>query len=82
LDYHGVYAKLTLLHMIRNFRKLGLQFQIISQVYEGRTPIIYTCDPDLIRSIFVRDVDNFYDRRVGHFGDQRIDEILDYLPGP
>lgn len=39
------------------------------------------CDPDLIREIFVKDVEYFYDRRVGHFGDQRIDEILDYLPG-
>lgn len=54
---------------------------LVLQLYEGRTPIIHVCDPDLIREIFVKDVEYFYDRRVGHFGDARIDEILDYLPG-
>lgn len=51
------------------------------QLYEGRTPIINVCEPDLIRAIFSKDIGHFYDRRVGHFGDPRIDEILDYLPG-
>ncbi|CAL8080397.1 unnamed protein product [Orchesella dallaii] len=62
---------------IRRFQEYGP----IWGLYEGRTPIINVCDPDLIRAIFLKDVDHFYDRRVGHFGDARIDEILDYLPG-
>ncbi|ODN01203.1 Cytochrome P450 3A5 [Orchesella cincta] len=62
---------------IKRFQEYGP----IWGLYEGRTPIINICDPDLIRAIFLKDVDHFYDRRVGHFGDPRIDEILDYLPG-
>lgn len=51
------------------------------QVYEGRSPTIYVCDPELIRLIFVKDFDHFQDRRQIDLGDPLVNDFLDFLPG-
>jgi hypothetical protein len=50
-------------------------------MYQGRTPIIYIADPDLIRQIFVKDTQYFFDREPFQFGNEFLNQILDYLPG-
>ncbi|XP_021947308.1 cytochrome P450 3A56 [Folsomia candida] len=50
-------------------------------LYQGRTPIIFIADPDLIKSIFVKDSSHFFDREPFNFGNPILNQILDYLPG-
>jgi cytochrome P450 family 3 subfamily A len=61
---------------IRRYKKYGP----IYGVYEGRTPHIHICDPEIIRMIFVRDFDHFRDRRVVNLGHGILDHALDFLP--
>ena len=49
-------------------------------MYEGREPVIYVCDPDILRLIMVKDID-FFDAKVAlDFGDRFLNEMPDYLP--
>lgn len=50
------------------------------KLYEGRYPHIHVCDPELIRMIFVKDVDHFKDRRLVELGHPIMNEMLDFLP--
>lgn len=49
-------------------------------MYEGRSPQVFVADPDLIRSIFIKDFDHFYDKRILDYGHPLISEMMDVLP--
>lgn len=50
------------------------------QVYDGREPKIYVCDPEILRLIMVKDI-SFFDAKVPlDFGDSFLNEMPDYLP--
>ncbi|CAG7728212.1 unnamed protein product [Allacma fusca] len=71
-----LHKKVQHLEDIERFNKYGP----IYGVYEGRTPHIHVCDPELIRLIFVKDSDHFRNRREVELGDPIVNEMLDFLP--
>ncbi|CAG7731625.1 unnamed protein product, partial [Allacma fusca] len=60
---------------MKHFKKYGP----IYGVYEGRQPVLYVCDPELIKRITVDDFGYFKDRRQIDFGDEYFNEIFDFL---
>ncbi|CAG7733988.1 unnamed protein product, partial [Allacma fusca] len=60
---------------IKYFKKYGPVYG----VYEGRNPILYVCDPELIQNITIKNFDHFKDRRAMDFGDKYFNEIFDFL---
>ncbi|XP_021967532.1 cytochrome P450 3A4 [Folsomia candida] len=61
---------------IKRVQKHGRVFGM----YEGRSPQVFVADPDLIRSIFIKDFDHFYDKRILDYGHPLISEMMDVLP--
>lgn len=53
---------------------------VFEQVYEGREPQIYVCDPEILRLIMVKDAAYFDAKGPVEFGDPLLNEMPDYLP--
>ncbi len=70
-----IHTKVQHYEDIKRFEKYGP----IWGLYQGRTPLIFIADPDLIKKIFVKDSSYFYDRESFDFGDAILNQILDYL---
>lgn len=50
------------------------------QVYEGREPRVYVCDPEILRLIMVKDASHFDSKGPVDFGNPFLNEMPDYLP--
>ncbi|ODM94179.1 Cytochrome P450 3A40 [Orchesella cincta] len=48
--------------------------------YEGRTPQVHICDPELVKQILIRDYDYFSNRKQFNLGNPIANEILDFQP--
>ena len=53
---------------------------ILSQVYEGRTPKIYICDPEIIKQIWIKESHKFPDRSFIDSLDFVL-EFMDFVTG-
>ncbi|ODM99103.1 Cytochrome P450 3A56 [Orchesella cincta] len=71
-----LHLKVQHLEDVLRFQKHGKVFG----VYEGRKPVVFICDPDLLRLIMVKDVEYFKDRRAIDLGDEQVNEMMDFLP--
>lgn len=60
---------------------MDFQAKLFQQVYEGRDPQIFACDPELIRLITVKDAQYFDAKRLLEFNDPMLNEMPDFLPG-
>ena len=55
--------------------------QIFGKLYQGISPQVFVCDPELLRSILVKNFDHFYNRREVDTGKGLLEEMLDFIPG-
>ncbi len=70
---------IILKHIFTIFIQSNFVF-ILCQVYEGRQPQVFVCDPDLVRLICVKDAAYFDSKRLLDFGDPVLNEMPDFQP--
>ncbi|CAL8080029.1 unnamed protein product [Orchesella dallaii] len=70
------YRKVQHLEDYRRFKEFGSFYGF----YEGRTPQVHICDPELVKQILIRDYDSFSERKHFNLGNPIANEILDFQP--
>ena len=61
------------------FQEWTKEFGPTYGIFEGHTPLLVTCDPDLIQEVFIKQFSNFVARKVGLYQKLFLDITVDMM---